>query len=128
LDKVDADDLSREVTVQEIPNVEVPSPTQQSRVTELDTNKDGKKPTTAEIPKPTPAPTPAGVLTPPSKIRHEWYQTPTHVVISLFVKGVPKDKATVEITESSVSITLHFHNHEALKLGLAFYIIPTSHR
>lgn len=46
---------------------------------------------------------PEGVQTPANKIRHEWYQTTDTVVITLLAKGVPKDKATIDIQERSVS-------------------------
>ena len=37
-----------------------------------------------------------------SKIRHEWYQDPQSVNITIYAKGVPKDQAQIEITEDSV--------------------------
>ena len=46
-----------------------------------------------------------GVQTPANKIRHEWYQTAENVIVTLFAKGVPKDKATVEIQRQSLTIT-----------------------
>ncbi|KAI9822408.1 MAG: hypothetical protein M1827_000127 [Pycnora praestabilis] len=46
-----------------------------------------------------------GVQTPASKIRHEWYQTAENVVITLLAKGVPKDKAVVDLHDRSVSIS-----------------------
>ncbi|RDW78373.1 hypothetical protein BP5796_06225 [Coleophoma crateriformis] len=49
----------------------------------------------------TPAP-PA--VTSKEKIRHEWYQSPSSVTITIFAKGVPKDKAEVMIGEQSVSL------------------------
>ncbi|MCJ1324358.1 hypothetical protein MMC10_001020 [Thelotrema lepadinum] len=45
------------------------------------------------------------VQTPPSKIRHEWYQTPDAIILSLMVKGVPKDKANIDIQPGVVSIS-----------------------
>ena len=45
------------------------------------------------------------VQTPPSKIRHEWYQNPDTITLSLMVKGVPKDKANIDIQPGSVSIS-----------------------
>ncbi|KAL1957052.1 hypothetical protein VTO42DRAFT_6429 [Malbranchea cinnamomea] len=41
----------------------------------------------------------------PSKVRHEWYQSADTVVVTLYAKGVPRDKADIEITENSVSIS-----------------------
>ena len=48
---------------------------------------------------------PVGVQTPPSKIRHDWYQSADTVTLSLMVKGVPRDKATVDIQPGSVAIS-----------------------
>lgn len=52
-----------------------------------------------------PAVIPVGVQTPASKIRHEWYQTSENVVITLFAKGIPKDKTTVDIKQKSLAIS-----------------------
>ena len=46
-----------------------------------------------------------GVQTPANKIRHEWYQTTDTVVVTLFAKGVPKDKATIEIQERALTVS-----------------------
>ncbi|KAI9725005.1 MAG: hypothetical protein M1812_000281 [Candelaria pacifica] len=48
---------------------------------------------------------PEGVQTPADKIRHEWYQTADNVVITLLAKGVPKDKAIIDIQEESLSVS-----------------------
>ena len=46
-----------------------------------------------------------GVQTPAGKIRHEWYQTTETVVVTLFAKGVPKDKSTIDIQLQSLEIS-----------------------
>ncbi|OAX82037.1 hypothetical protein ACJ72_03612 [Emergomyces africanus] len=38
-------------------------------------------------------------------VRHEWYQTNDTVVVTLYAKGVPKEKADIDIQEDSLSIT-----------------------
>lgn len=38
------------------------------------------------------------------KVRHEWYQSGETVVVTLYVKGVPKDKVAIELKEDSVCI------------------------
>lgn len=43
--------------------------------------------------------------TPANKIRHEWYQNTDNVYVTLFVKGVPKDKVVIEIHERLLSIS-----------------------
>ena len=48
---------------------------------------------------------PTAVQTPPSKIRHDWYQTNAGVTVTLMAKGIPKDKAQVDIQPNSLSIS-----------------------
>lgn len=98
--KVDEDDVTREVTIKEIPDVKLPK----AAAPVIETKKDSNAvPQEAALPPPPPPPPILeGVITPPSKIRHEWYQTATHVVLTIYVKGVPKDKASVDIKEKSV--------------------------
>ena len=50
-------------------------------------------------------PKPQGAQTPASKIRHEWYQTSENVIVTLYCKGIPKDKATVEIKDNSFEVS-----------------------
>ncbi|PWY86355.1 CS-domain-containing protein [Aspergillus sclerotioniger CBS 115572] len=38
------------------------------------------------------------------KVRHEWYQSTDRVVVTLYVKGVPKDKVDVELKEDTASL------------------------
>src|SRR5690606_25580103 len=91
LGKLDENDPKREVTVQEIPDVviEKTAPEEKPKAKEV---------TVQEKPKV------EGVQTPADKIRHEWFQTNTHVDFTLYVKGVPKDKAQIQIEESSVKL------------------------
>ncbi|KAI4201339.1 MAG: hypothetical protein LQ346_002187 [Caloplaca aetnensis] len=101
LKNLDGSDDKVRATVQQYPNVEVPAA------------KEAKKVTTATTVKPADSASPdtqvsaksVGVQTPASKIRHEWYQTNETVVVSLFAKGVPKDKATIDIQDRSVAIS-----------------------
>lgn len=41
----------------------------------------------------------------PEKVRHEWYQSTDSVVVTLYVKGVPKDQVQAELNDQSVSGT-----------------------
>ena len=41
----------------------------------------------------------------PSKIRHEWYQNADSVIVTLYAKAVPKDKAEVDIQTDSMTIS-----------------------
>ena len=40
--------------------------------------------------------------TAPAKFRHEWYQNAQSVIVTLYAKGVPKDKVEVDIQDDSV--------------------------
>lgn len=95
MEKLDDDDVAREVTIPQVPAVDVPGASQ--KITELESEVPAAKPVISP-----PPPAPAGVVTPAGKIRHEWYQTPNNVVLTLYVKGVPKDQAAVEINEKTV--------------------------
>ncbi|KAI4153098.1 MAG: hypothetical protein L6R39_001668 [Caloplaca ligustica] len=94
-------DEKAKVAVKQYPNVEVPAvpeakkETNAAAVKPVESTSNGAEQSTA----------PAGVQTPANKIRHEWYQTQDTVVVSLFAKGVPKDKATIDIRDRSLSIS-----------------------
>lgn len=98
LSKLDHDDPMREVTVSEIPDAEVPVPKKQNESVPVSLPKEDRAASTTA-----PLPPAQGVSTPTSRIRHEWYQTASQVVLTIYVKGMPKDKATVEINCDSVS-------------------------
>lgn len=53
------------------------------------------------------------VQTPASQIKHEFYQNRESVTVTLLAKGVPQDKAEIEIEENSVSL----RGMELLNLG-----------
>ncbi|KAJ5794694.1 hypothetical protein N7457_001293 [Penicillium paradoxum] len=40
----------------------------------------------------------------PEKVRHEWYQSPNSVVVTLYVKGIAKDSVAIDLKEDSVSL------------------------
>ena len=46
----------------------------------------------------------------PSRIRHEWYQSAETVTIALLAKGVPKDKALINIEMRSLGISFPLQN------------------
>ncbi|KAH0293896.1 SGS-domain-containing protein [Aureobasidium namibiae CBS 147.97] len=53
----------------------------------------------------TPAQPAAVARTPADKIRHDWYQNNDKVYFTLLAKGVPKDKATIDIQPRSLTIS-----------------------
>ncbi|KAJ5495205.1 hypothetical protein N7539_000321 [Penicillium diatomitis] len=50
------------------------------------------------------APKPPAQAPSVQKVRHEWYQSQDSVVVTLYVKGVPKDTVELELQETSVSL------------------------
>ncbi|KAJ5759838.1 hypothetical protein N7520_006994 [Penicillium odoratum] len=105
------------VTVLEYPDVRVP--TEKELKAEWERLKSGKSVTEGSSPV-QPA---AGVATSPAeskvdvaeqkststpvvseKVRHEWYQSTTSVVVTLYVKNVPKDQVQTELNDDSVSL------------------------
>ena len=86
-------DAAQEVSVREIPDVQLPK-------------EEAKKPEKASTPtQALEEPKVEGVQTPANKIRHDWYQTADTVVVTLLAKGVPKDKATIDIQKRSLTVS-----------------------
>ncbi|KAL8947556.1 MAG: hypothetical protein Q9222_006179 [Ikaeria aurantiellina] len=89
------------VTVQQYPNIQLPAQKEEKKDTPVQVDQTTKAPASGAQP----SPKVEGVQTPASKIRHEWYQTDDAVVVSLFAKGVPKDKTTIDIQLRSLTIS-----------------------
>jgi len=145
LEKLDEDDVAREVTVTAIPQLAVPKA--QTKLLALEKEKGKEKvpaggtassnastastsPTTASsTPAATatpPPPSSIGASTPSDKIRHEWYQTPTQVVLTLYAKGVPKDTASVEINSKTVGLSPQDYSEEVANTnGVPSYRSPS---
>jgi suppressor of G2 allele of SKP1 len=103
MSKEGLDESKKQCTVEEVPDVEEDAPA---------TDDGGKKPepTTpadaSSAPQQTPAAAPAPPQqTPADKIRHDWYQNNNNVYFTLLAKGVPQDKAQIDITERSLTIS-----------------------
>ncbi|KAK0510366.1 hypothetical protein JMJ35_006798 [Cladonia borealis] len=96
------------VTVVETPDVEISTASENTNSIKPVEKQEEPKGTHAikEAPKePSTTPKPQSVQTPASKIRHEWFQTEKNVTVTLYCKGIPKDKATVEIKDNSLEVT-----------------------
>lgn len=100
-------DERAKVSVKEVPDVEMPI-----EKVEKKTDKESNQPKQAKsAPESEGAIPPAtedkieGVQTSASKIRHEWYQTAEDVVITLFAKGIPRDKASIDIQKNSLALS-----------------------
>lgn len=110
------------ITVEETPNVEVPKAaagkTLQPEKIAAASASSTTKGTKEAAKKPTAVVQPEGVQTPPSKIRHEWYQTHDTVIVTLFCKGIPKDKAAVEIKQGSLDVSFPLPTGSDFNLSL----------
>ena len=96
------------VIVKETPDVDIATASEAANLTKPVEKQEEPKGTDGikEAPKePSTTPRPQSVQTPASKIRHEWYQTPENVIVTLYCKGIPKDKATVEIKDNSLEVS-----------------------
>lgn len=103
------DDEARKVTAVDVPDTE-PESTPVPQSAEAAGTPDTKQ--TAAATPPAPQPTPA------DKVRHEWYSFGENVTISIFAKGVPKDKVEVEIEERSLSVSFPTANSTSYELNL----------
>ncbi len=105
---LDEGDPRTVVTVKETPDVDVSTASQATNTIKPVEKQEEPKGTDGikEAPKePSTTPKPQGMQTPASKIRHEWYQTHDNVIVSLYCKGIPKDKAAVEIKDNSLEVS-----------------------
>ncbi|KAL8655037.1 MAG: hypothetical protein Q9226_003198 [Calogaya cf. arnoldii] len=95
------DDVKARPSIERYPDVKVPEQKKESKASKLPSSEPGQATSTGtEQP-----PKAEGVQTPAHKIRHEWYQTDDTVVVSLFAKGVPKDKTTIDIQNTSLAVS-----------------------
>lgn len=101
---LDEGDERTKVTVKEIPDVEAPIPSGSQSSSKAVEPKPKPGSGAQETSKPV-VPATEGVQTPASKIRHDWIQTNDSVIITLYCKGIPKDKATVDIKSSSLDVS-----------------------
>ncbi|KAI9003654.1 SGS domain-containing protein [Gaertneriomyces semiglobifer] len=71
-------------------------------------------------------PQPAPYL-PPSKIRHEWFQTDSFITLTVFVKKIPSENVSLNLTPRTLSLTINLPsgNDYSLELDpLAHDIVP----
>ena len=99
-------DHAREVGIKEIPDVELPKEeVKKTEKTAAPAKNESHDLASSEATKTSVESKAEGVQTPASKIRHEWYQTHDMVVVTLFAKGVPKDKAVIEVLKRSLTVS-----------------------
>ncbi|GAB7346998.1 hypothetical protein MBLNU459_g3148t1 [Dothideomycetes sp. NU459] len=95
---VDAEDPRSQVTVKETPEVGVVAQRKSEPGKPASTNASVPAPAQSQVPPPV-------QQTPAAKIRHDWYQSSESVYFTLLAKGVPKDRAVIDIQPDSLSIT-----------------------
>lgn len=66
----------------------------------------------------TPAVRSESLQTPANKIRHDWIQTSENVIVTLYCKGIPKEKATIEIKENSLEVSFPLSSGSDYQLSL----------
>ncbi|MCJ1382029.1 hypothetical protein MMC17_005141 [Xylographa soralifera] len=102
LSSLESGDSKGEATVKEVPDADTEKAGADAQKAETARASSEK----AAAPKPsTPAANSVTLATPPSKIRHEWYQSSDSVTVTLLAKGVPKERATVDIQPSSLNVS-----------------------
>ena len=108
-DKLDEfrEDVSKvQVTVKEVPDIDLDNPGKDPKENPVLRGDDHV--TAGEIPASKGQQAPPEKKpehTPASKIRHEFYQNREYATVNLLAKGVPKDKATVDIQPRSITIS-----------------------
>lgn len=69
----------------------------------------------------TPPPSPAAARLEASKVRHEWYQTDSHVIVSVLAKHVPKEAVEVEFGEASARVRIALPDSDPYELSLPLW-------
>ena len=57
----------------------------------------------------------------PNRIRHEWYQTQTHVIVSILARNVGKDKVKADFNEAKVDVTILLESSAEYQLNLSLF-------
>jgi len=76
---------------------------------------------------PPPAATAPVATSDPSKIRHDWYQTQTEVVVSVLARNVPKEKVSVDFSESEVDVSIKLDNGAEYSYSFSLFhkVVPS---
>ncbi|XP_035824373.1 protein SGT1 homolog isoform X2 [Aplysia californica] len=78
-----------------------------------------------KIPQPAPAEK-AACASSPSAVRHEWYQTHTHVVVTVLAKNVKKDNLSVDVEDRKLNVLIKEYQGSPVDLNffLAHTVVP----
>jgi suppressor of G2 allele of SKP1 len=115
LDGLDASDERQTVTVTETPTIKPDS--SKAAPAGSAAGETASSSTGAAATAPASAP-PTQQQTPANKIRYEWYQNTEHIYFTLLARGVPKDKAEIETTSTSLSISFPLVTDSTYELTL----------
>ena len=115
LKDLDEGDERGKVSIVETPDVSSAMPTESTapkatikpseNQASVTTATNGTRDTSIPSAPPAPPAQPVGVQTPANKIRHDWMQTNDSVIVTLYCKGIPKEKATVDIKQNSLEVS-----------------------
>lgn len=133
LSKLSKDDEKVAVTIQEYPDIKVPSEQELRKNLKAQASASTTSGIVEELPSSPPgadktkeskvdvagpgsaAPFTAGPGAPstsnppPAKVRHEWYQSQDSVVVTVYAKGVKKDELEVDLQNTSVGLSYKTH-------------------
>jgi len=105
-----------------------PTPTPNNSEHKMDVTPTSTSTSTTTTNNPVPQPVQAPVQAKPEpKFIHDWYQTTTHVVITLLAKGITKDIATVDIQEQSLCVTIKLAEGKHFQLDVELFdrVVPS---
>ncbi|KAL6722298.1 Cochaperone protein [Lecanora helva] len=100
LNELEVGDERAGIQVKEVPDLEAPSSTS------TQSNEKPAESTTSTTESSIAPPTKSEVLqTPANKIRHDWMQSNDTVVVTLYCKGIPKEKTSVEFKSNALDVS-----------------------
>lgn len=116
-------DPARQADIKEIPDVELPkveakTPEQKTEgAAEIKEQgaPNGEKAGAAETALASPN---EGLQMPIGKTRHEWYETNDSVTVTLYAKGIPKDKTTIEFQKRSLALSFPLPGGSSFEFAL----------
>jgi len=56
-----------------------------------------------------------------NRVKHDWYQTSTHVIITIYAKNVKEEDANIKISNSAVEVTLQLAGGREFQLDLSLF-------
>lgn len=56
-----------------------------------------------------------------NRVKHDWYQTSTHVIITIYAKNVKEEDANIRISNSAVEVALQLEGGREFQLDLSLF-------